>query len=93
MSPLHTSAVSGKYNSITTQGDIRIKKKTEELHFVRKIMGIKEGEANNNQVQTLDKHPIVKMELMMIKLIYRYRKCFTENNVMYTHIQKRHYSY
>ena len=93
MSPLHTSAVSGKYSSITTQGDIRIKKKTEELHFVRKIMGIKEGEANNNQVYTLDKHPIVKMELMMIKLIYRYRKCFTKKIVMYTHIQKRHYSY
>ena len=89
------SAVSEKYNSITTQDGIRIKKKkkTKELQFVRKIMGIKEGETNNNSIQNLDKHPIVKMELMMIKLIYRYRKCFTENIVMYTHIQKRHYSY
>ena len=38
------SAVSEKYNLITH------KKKTEELLFVRKIMGIKEGETNNNPV-------------------------------------------
>lgn len=88
-----TSAVSEKHNSITTQGGIRIKEKAEELQYVRKIVGIKEGDTNNNPVQTLDKHPIVKMELMMIKLIYRYHKCFTKNSVMHTYIQKRQYSY